>query len=98
VRVGNPGTEQAFIATIEAMRGTVVAVYTGKDFKDRIVLDEQLKEGHAIATGDLFGLGRNQVVAGWRVPNTTYKSAIKLYIPVIKYPPNGIHSGLMKMA
>ncbi len=80
VRVGNPGTEQAFIATIEAMHGTAVAVYTGKNFKDRIVLDEQLKEGHAIATGDLLGIGRDQVIAGWRVPNAENKTGIRLYV------------------
>jgi hypothetical protein len=45
VKVGNPGTKQPFIATIEPMHGVAVAVYTVENFKTRIVLDDQLKEG-----------------------------------------------------
>ena len=44
-------------------------------------MDEQLKEGHALAAADLLGLGHDQVVAGWRVPNAENKVGIKLYVP-----------------
>ena len=81
VRIGNRGTKQPFIATIEPMHGVAVAVYTGKESKTRTVLDDQLKEGHALATADLLGLGYDQVVAGWRVPNAANKTGIKLYVP-----------------
>lgn len=81
VRVGNPGTEQSFIATIEPMHGVAVAVYAGNKNKTRVVLDDQLKEGHALATADLLGLGYDQVVAGWRSPNAANKTGIKLYVP-----------------
>jgi len=79
VRIGNPGTKQSFIATIEPMHGVSVVVYTGN--KTRIALDDQLKEGHALATADLLGLGHDQVIAGWRIPNAANKTGIKLYVP-----------------
>ncbi|MGZ5221092.1 MAG: FG-GAP repeat domain-containing protein [Chitinophagaceae bacterium] len=81
VRIGNPGSEQSFIATIEPMHGVAVAVYAGNKHKTRVVLDDQLKEGHALATADLMGLGYDQVVAGWRGPNSENKTGIKLYVP-----------------
>ena len=43
-------------------------------------MDDQLKEGHAVATGDFLGLGRDQVIAGWRVPNAAGKTGIRLYV------------------
>ena len=81
VRIGNSGNKQTFIATIEPMHGTALAVYTGVDYKTRIVLDEQLKEGHALAAADLLGLGYDQVVAGWRIPNAAGKTGVKIYVP-----------------
>ena len=80
IRVGNPHSYKPFIAAIEPMHGIVLAVYTGKNFTTRVVLDDQLKEGHAIATGDLLKQGRDQVIAGWRVPNAAGKTGIKLYV------------------
>lgn len=81
VRIGNPGSKQPFIAAIEPMHGVAVAVYTGNENKTRVLLDDQLKEGHALATADLLGLGYDQVVAGWRVPNAANKTGIRLYVP-----------------
>ena len=80
VRAGRSGTKQTFIATIEPMHGVAVAVYTLGKNTTRTVLDDQLKEGHALATADLLGLGSDQVVAGWRVPNADNKVGIKLYV------------------
>ncbi|MEP7377530.1 MAG: FG-GAP and VCBS repeat-containing protein [Chitinophagaceae bacterium] len=84
IRIGNRGSKQPFIATIEPMHGVAVAVYVGSKNKARILLDDQLKDGHALATADLLGLGYDQVVAGWRVPNAENKTGIKLYVPVDK--------------
>jgi FG-GAP-like repeat len=81
VRIGNSKSTQPFIATIEPMHGNVLAVYTGPDYKTRLVLDDQLKEGHALATADLLGLGYDQVVAGWRIPNAAGKTGVKIYVP-----------------
>jgi len=38
-----------------------------------------LKEGHALACGDLLWRGRDQIVAGWRMKNAAGKVGIKLY-------------------
>jgi hypothetical protein len=84
IRVGNPGTKQSFLATIEPMHGTAAVVYLPGTLATRVVLDENLKEGHALATADLLGLGRDQVVAGWRNPNAENKTGIKLYVPTNK--------------
>lgn len=84
VRLGKLGGSQQFLATIEEMHGTTLAVYGLGTKVSRQVLDEDLKEGHALATADLLGLGRDQVVAGWRVPNAAGKVGIKLYVPANK--------------
>ena len=91
VRAGRSGTKQTFIATIEPMHGVAVAVYTLGKNSTRTVLDDQLKEGHALATADLLGLGNDQVIAGWRVPNADNKVGIKLYVPRDKTGTNWEH-------
>ena len=66
------------------MHGTALVVYLRKMNEKRYtrhVLDEDLKQGHSIVTGDFLGLGRDQVVAGWRNPNKQRKTGVKLYIP-----------------
>lgn len=80
VRIGHLGKQQ-FIATIEPMHGNTVAVYISGQSTVRKVLDEQFKEGHALATADLLNIGRDQVIAGWRMPNVENKTGIKLYVP-----------------
>ena len=35
----------------------------------RIVIDDNLKEGHALAVADFSGIGTDQIVAGWSIPN-----------------------------
>jgi len=73
IRVGN-----SLLATIEPMHGNALVVYLGNE-KTRVVLDDQLKEGHALAVADFLGSGSEQIVAGWRVPNAEGKVGIKLY-------------------
>ncbi len=80
--VRKSGAGPGFIATIEPMHGNDVVVYsqTGNDWK-RQVLDGAFKEGHALGVGDLLGLKRDQVVAGWRNPDADKKVGIKLFVP-----------------
>ncbi len=75
-------TSPAFLATIEPMHGNQVVVYqrTGDDWK-RQVLDDTLKEGHALACADFLGTKHDQIVAGWRAPDKDKKVGIKLFIP-----------------
>jgi hypothetical protein len=41
-----------------------------------------LKEGHALACGDLLGAGFDQVVVGWRGKEDQGRVGIKLFIPL----------------
>lgn len=74
-----------FIATIEPMHGNQVAVYAAPSVDatsglwERHGIDSSLKEGHALACGDLLGIGSDQIVAGWRAKNGAGKVGIKLY-------------------
>jgi hypothetical protein len=79
VRAGKSAGKK-FLATFEPMHGMAVAVYMQGQPGSRTVLDDQLKEGHALAVADLLGTGSDQVVAGWRVPNAANKVGIKMYV------------------
>ncbi|PSR53769.1 hypothetical protein AHMF7605_09655 [Adhaeribacter arboris] len=81
VRLGKGKGNQKFLATIEPMHGTTLAVHLLGNTPTRQVLDENLKEGHALATADVLGLGYDQVVAGWRIPNAENNVGVKLYVP-----------------
>jgi hypothetical protein len=80
VRVGDIAAGKNFIATIEPMHGTAVVVYLKDDDVKRIVLDDDVKEGHALAVADFLGVGSDQVVAGWRSPDKEGKVGVKLYM------------------
>jgi hypothetical protein len=46
-------------------------------------VDESLVDGHALACGDLAGIGRDQIVVGWRAMNRPgAKVGIKLLTPL----------------
>ena len=86
VRIGNFRKGQEFLAAIEPMHGTNLAIFTPGWVDDgpweRRVLDSSLADGHALACGDLLGLGRDQIVAGWRAMGSKAKVGIKLYTPL----------------
>lgn len=93
IRMGLLDQQTPYIATIEPMHGERLVLYrsafqrgTGDDsdvmaLQDRQVLDDNLNGGHGIATGDLLGNGRQQIVAGWRLPNRDGNVGVKLYYP-----------------
>ncbi|PZX51340.1 FG-GAP and VCBS repeat-containing protein [Algoriphagus chordae] len=76
------------LAAIEPMHGNQVTAYIDLSREQnlenlkRSLLDESIKEGHGIVTGDFLGTGTIQIVAGWRVPNSEGKIGIKLYEPL----------------
>ncbi|MBD0295556.1 MAG: VCBS repeat-containing protein [Flavisolibacter sp.] len=78
IRIGSWAPAKEFITTIEPMHGDEVVVYLPGESK-RVVIDNNVKEGHGLAVADLLGAGSDQVVAGWRVPNKEGKVGIKLY-------------------
>jgi len=79
VRIGKASSNENYIAAIEPMHGQNVVVYLKGEGSGRIVIDNDFKEGHALATADFLGIGSDQVVAGWRVPNKDSMVGIKLY-------------------
>lgn len=87
---GSPGERRRFIAAIEPMHGNTLVLYTPpasapavKKPWNRAVLDETLIDGHALACGDLAGLGYDQIVVGWRAMGKPgAKVGIKLFTPL----------------
>ncbi len=90
VRLGRLAGGKRFIATVEPMHGNTLAIYRAPDSGDagalwkRQVLDDSLVDGHALACGDFLGLGRDQIVVGWRAMNKPkeIKVGIKLFTPL----------------
>ena len=68
VRAGKLPSGKRFIATVEPMHGTALAIYreTNEALWKRSVLDNALADGHAIACADLSKSGSDQIVVGWR--------------------------------
>ncbi len=81
--------DEMFVVSIEPMHGSTLALYTetGADSDEktprRDILDTTLDNGHALACGDLLGLGHDQVVVGWRgAPNNMLaRVGIKMFVP-----------------
>ena len=62
--------EAGYFAAVEPMHGNSLAIYiyvsSDGSLLNRRVLTDKLTEGHALACGDLFGTGSDQIVVGWR--------------------------------
>ena len=88
VRDGRLPGGRRFIATIEPMHGTTAAVYVqpsgGSGLWERQLLDETLKDGHAVAVADFLGMGSDQVIVGWRGMNPKGVPGVKLFTPLDK--------------
>ncbi|WKN44568.1 FG-GAP repeat domain-containing protein [Tunicatimonas pelagia] len=82
VRRGFLTEDHPFLVTVEPMHGNQLVLYQGENYGERSVLFDDLKQGHALVCADLLGLGRDQVVVGWREPNQQGKVGIKIFIPV----------------
>ncbi len=87
IRDGRLPNGRRFIATIEPKHGSVSAVYTqpenpGQLWQRITVLDDQLKDGHALACADFLGAGYDQIVVGWRAMNDPGVPGIKLFTPL----------------
>lgn len=83
VRFGRRGDRGVFVTTIEPMHGDTLVVHQfTRSGWVRNELDNTFAQGHAIACGDLLGLGRDQIVAGWRNPNRDGDVGINIYVPL----------------
>tara|TARA_R110000868_G_scaffold355182_2_gene616526 strand:- start:20417 stop:21364 length:948 start_codon:yes stop_codon:yes gene_type:complete len=83
IRMGRLKPTSRFITTIEPLHGDKLVLYqsddSNKGISKRQILDDNIKAGHAIATADLFGDAREEIVAGWRTPNKDNLVGIKVY-------------------
>lgn len=86
IRAGRLARGARFVAAISPMHGNQLVLFTPTGEPGpwkRRVLDDTLIDGHALACGDLLGIGRDQIVVGWRAmgrPNV--RVGIKLLTPV----------------
>jgi hypothetical protein len=66
VRLGHLGAKRMLVA-IEPWHGNQVVVYLpeGQEWK-RVVIEDKMENGHALAVGDLNGDGRDEIVSGFR--------------------------------
>jgi hypothetical protein len=79
VRSGILAKNKRFVVGIEPMHGNELSVYAFDNQKERQSLYKDFHQGHALACGDVLGLGYDQIVAGWRNPNNENKVGIKLF-------------------
>jgi hypothetical protein len=89
VRDGKLPGGQRFLATIEPMHGTTSAIYLEpagkkKGLWPRNVIDDTLKDGHAVAIADFLGVGSDQVVVGWRAMTPKGVPGVRLFTPLDK--------------
>jgi hypothetical protein len=80
-----------FIAGIQPMHGTQLAIYSQEDKKpvsfterqnfNKNILTADLNQGHALAAADVMGTGKVQVIAGWREPDKDGRVGVKIFIP-----------------
>lgn len=87
IRDGRLPGGKRFIATVEPKHGSVCAVYvqpdnTGDLWPRLQVLDNELKDGHALAVADYLNVGSDQIVVGWRAMNDPGVPGIKLFAPL----------------
>lgn len=82
IRQGRTGSE-TFFAGVQPMHGTHLAVYY-QGGRKREVLDSLINQGHALAIGDVLGLGTDQIIVGWREPDANKKTGIKIFKQVDK--------------
>ncbi len=67
------------LAAISPMHGNELRIYSS-DGKSSTLLTADLNQGHALACADLLGSGSDQLVVGWREPNSEKKVGIKMYV------------------
>lgn len=79
IKVGNISGGANFVATVEPMHGNAIVVYHPGNKMERLVLDTNIKEGHALGVADFLGTGSDQIVAGWRGPNGNGETGIRMY-------------------
>ena len=84
IRMGRLEDNGRFLATVEPFHGDKLVVYeypapTDESRPARKVVNPNLSQGHALATGDFLNRGYDQIVVGWRNPNAAGQVGIMIY-------------------
>jgi len=82
IKVGHLADGRRFLATVEPMHGTMAVVYLPAQpgqLWTRIVLDDSLKQGHALSLADLDGVPGDEIVVGHREAGTGTVAGPGLY-------------------
>ncbi len=79
------------IVSIQPMHGSFLQIENGNyslknprtvvTEKEISTLSDIFSQGHGLVCGDFLGIGREQIVAGWRNPNDDGKVGIRLFDP-----------------
>lgn len=90
IKVGRLGNGSYYVATIEPWHGNQVVVYSrelGPDgLMKRVVIDEELRWGHAVWCADLDGDGKEELIIGVRDnPARGDKHTLKCGVRVYKF-------------
>jgi hypothetical protein len=84
VKVGKLKSGARFVATVEPMHGTSIAVYTSNVDTSlpwqRLVIEDTLKQGHAVWPADLDGDGEDEILVGHREAGTDAIKGPGLYV------------------
>ncbi|NNE77819.1 MAG: hypothetical protein HKN31_12195 [Pricia sp.] len=78
VRVGQID-DKRFVTGVEPLHGNELTVYLPES-NQRIVLTDELNQGHALATEDFLNSGIDQIVVGWRNANANQETGIKIFV------------------
>ena len=72
IKAGRLPNGSRFLATVEPFHGNQVVVYTPRQEGpwERRVLDTSLREGHGVWCADLDGQPGDELLIGWRAPDT----------------------------
>ena len=84
IKVGTLKSGRRFLAAVEPMHGNGVAIYVPESASRlplrRIVIEESLRQGHAVWTADLDGDGMDEVLVGHREAGTGEIKGPGLYV------------------
>lgn len=88
VRGGRLPDGQRFVTTVEPFHGATACVYVPpedgaprSDWVRRVLPGDARPQSHALATGDLLGVGHDQVVLGWRNPDASGLYGVVVFDP-----------------
>lgn len=72
IKAGTLPNGTRYLAAVEPWHGHQVAIYTRSAAGEweRRVLDETIREGHAVWCADLDGAAGDELIVGWRAPDT----------------------------